>query len=226
LEGLAVKGASARFFQGFSRAGCETEEGVEVLLKVARFAGLGPKAKRIVLAVQTSDSSESAVKAAIPNQEGGDLVYVCVPRGVGPTRWTRKNPPNYVERSHVLLGRTVDSGRVWDIIATVRYLRDIYRTAVPLYVTGEGTGAVLAAYAALWEEDIAGVIAVDPPTSHMADEAPVFLNVLRVCDIPDVFGMLAPRSLVIKGSDDKGLERVRGIYEIAGAGSKLSWDSD
>src|SRR5262249_15404179 len=28
--------------------------------------------------------------------------------------WTRVSPPNYVERSHALLGRTVDQGRVLD----------------------------------------------------------------------------------------------------------------
>src|SRR5262249_349518 len=44
------------------------------------------------------------------------------PRGVAGTVWTRKSPPNYPERAHALLGRTVDEGRVLDIAATVRYL--------------------------------------------------------------------------------------------------------
>jgi len=66
---------------------------------------------------------------------------------------------------------------------------------IPVYVAGEGPGAVLAAYAALLEPEIAGVIAVKPPLSHMDADAPQFLNALRVCDIPEVFGMLAPRPL-------------------------------
>src|SRR5204863_3232403 len=49
-------------------------------------------------------------------------IVLCEPRGIGGTRWTRKNGHNYVERSHALLGRTVDTGRVWDIIATAEYL--------------------------------------------------------------------------------------------------------
>ena len=44
-------------------------------------------------------------------------VVLCEPWGIGGTKWTRKNGPNYVERSHVLLGRTVDAGRVWDVAA-------------------------------------------------------------------------------------------------------------
>ena len=51
-----------------------------------------------------------------------DAVVVLAPRGVGPTAWTRKNPPNYIERAHAPLGRTVDEGRVRDIMATVGWI--------------------------------------------------------------------------------------------------------
>jgi alpha/beta superfamily hydrolase len=139
---------------------------------------------------------------------------------VGQTRWTQKNPPNYVERSLALLGRTVDTGRVWDIIATARYLHAEHAD-IPLYVAGEGPGAVLAAYAALLEPDIAGVIAINPPSSHMDAKAPQFLNILRVCDIPDVFGMLAPRPLIVLGGKGDALTRVAQIYAAAGASTKL-----
>ena len=139
---------------------------------------------------------------------------------MGQTHWTQKNPPNYVERSHVLLGRTVDTGRVWDIIATARYLHAEHAD-IPLYVAGEGPGAVLAAYAALLEPDIAGVIAIDPPSSHMDAKAPQFLNVLRVCDIPDVFGMLAPRPLTLRGWAGDASAKVAQIYAAADAATKL-----
>src|SRR5262249_24679697 len=43
-----------------------------------------------------------------------------LPRGTGPLAWTRKSPPNYVERAHALLGETVDTGRVRDVLDTVR----------------------------------------------------------------------------------------------------------
>jgi hypothetical protein len=138
---------------------------------------------------------------------------------MGRTRWTRKDPPNYVERSHVLLGRTVDAGRVWDVIAAARYLCAL--NDVPVHVAGEGSAAVLAAYAALLEPDISGVIVKDPPMSHMDEEAPQFLNVLRVCDMPDVLGMLAPRELTVHGLSYERLEKVAKIYAAAGAAEKL-----
>jgi len=152
--------------------------------------------------------------------ERGDRVYLCALRGVGRTRWTLKNPPNYVERSHVLLGRTVDTGRVWDIIAAARYLHGKYNN-IPVYVLGEGAAGVLAAYAALWEPEIAGVILNKPPLSHMDVESPQFLNVLRVCDVPDVLGMLAPRALTIYGNRSDMLEKVAKIYSAAGASTSF-----
>jgi dienelactone hydrolase len=146
----------------------------------------------------------------------GDTVYVCLPRGVGPTRWTAKDPPNYVARSHALLGRTVDTGRVWDIAATARYLAAKHGSKTPVWVAGAGPAGVLAAYAALWEPEIAGVILRQPPVSHMESAAPPLLNVLRVCDIPDVLGMLAPRPLALDAAPVPAWRRAAAVYAAAG----------
>lgn len=195
----------------------KTEPGIEVRLE---HVTKQPSAKRLLLVVRGPDSKKPTSNRLQRMNVSGDTVYICTPRGVGPTRWTRKNPPNYVERSHVLLGRTVDTGRVWDVVATARYLHDKYDGQIPIHVAGEGAAGILAAYAALWESEIAGVIASNPPMSHMDDEAPQFLNVLRICDIPDVFGMLAPRPLTVY-SDSDALEKVTKIYSAAGAINKL-----
>ena len=177
------------------------------------------KPTRVLLFVKHPEQ-ERAAQTVDRVLESRDLMCVCIPRGVDETRWTQKNPPNYVERSHVLLGRTVDAGRVWDIIAMARFMHAEYAD-IPLYVAGEGPGAVLAAYAALLEPDIAGVIALNPPSSHMDAKAPQFLNVLRVCDIPDVFGMLAPRPLTLRGWSGDAPAKVARIYAAAGASDKL-----
>ena len=199
----------------------ESESGIEVRLQYITEPKLVKKVKRIVMVVQNPDSNEPTLNRLRRVNEPGDHVYVCSPRGIGPTRWTRKNPPNYVERSHVLLGRTVDTGRVWDIIAAARYLHDKYGSGIPVYVSGDGAAGVLAAYAALWEPEIVGVIVSNPPLSHMDDEAPQFLNVLRVCDIPDILGMLAPRALTVYGDDSDALGKVAKIYNAAGAAKNL-----
>jgi hypothetical protein len=55
----------------------------------------------------------------------------------------------------------------------------------------------------------------------MAPGAPRFLNVLRVCDIPDILGMIAPRPLTIYGGADEPLEKVAKVYAAAGDAAKL-----
>ncbi len=194
----------------------QSEFGIEVRLQRAapELAG-GPK--RVLMVVQTTSHEPRAM-----GEEPGDQVYVCSPRGVGPTRWTRTNPPNYVARAHVLVGRTADTGRVWDIIAAARYLHNKYGGGVPVYVSGDGAAGVLAAYAALWEPEIAGVIASNPPLTHMDNKAPQFLNVLRVCDVPDVLGMLAPRTLTIYDDPSDAIKKVAEIYAAAGASESLN----
>ena len=205
----------------------ETEPGIEIgLNRVAVFKPTAA-AKRIVLVV--ANAGTAAGDADAPEitawmhriHEVGDEFYLCSPRGVGRTRWTRKNPPNYVERAHALLGRTVDTGRVWDVAAAARYLYGSRGGKVPVYVAGEGPAGVLAAYAALWEPEIAGAILNSPPLTHMETDAPPLLNVLRVCDIPDVLGMLAPRPLVIYTDRAGQWEKVAAIYRAAGAQQKL-----
>jgi hypothetical protein len=198
-----------------------TEDNIAVHVRRTRESGPADQPRRLVLAVRYPDTADSLPELIASTCEPTDLVYDLAPRGVGLTRWTRKNPPNYVERSHVLLGRTVDTGRVWDVIATARYLGARHE-GIPVYVLGEGPAAVLAAYAALFESDIAGVIAVDPPKSHMDPNAPQFLNVLRVCDVPDALGLLAPRPLTIVGGDADALAKVKAIYSSANATSHLT----
>jgi hypothetical protein len=140
------------------------------------------------------------------------------PRGVRWT-WTKKSPPNYVERAHALLGRTVDQGRVWDIAAAVRFLDNTSKSKRPWRVIGRGQSGVLAAYAALLEPTIKEVVVIDPPTSHR--EGPIFLNILRVLDVPDALGLLAPMPLTLVNAKDPAFDRVAEIYKRAGAADKL-----
>jgi dienelactone hydrolase len=150
-----------------------------------------------------------------------DEIYACDPRGIGGTSWTHKNPPNYTERSHYLLGRTVDSGRIWDIVATARYLRSLHRETVPVFLAGEKDAAVLAIYAALLEPDIAGLMLRQPAHSHMHRAAPALLNVLRICDIPEALGMLAPRPVTLVGIELDWAQKTAEIYRAAGAADKF-----
>jgi dienelactone hydrolase len=197
----------------------ETEPGIRLpLVRVSQPTG-GSKAGRIVLLLEGQGGAE--VEGLSGVAAPGDAVYRLELRGVGPTRWTRKNPPNYVERSLVLLGDTVDAGRVRDAIAAARWLNATEGT--PVRLVGVGADGVIAALAAALEPEIAEVIAVGPPESLMEEGAPVLLNALRVCDVAEIFGLIAPRPLTIRGWSGKaGRHRVGAIYEAAGASERLA----
>jgi hypothetical protein len=121
----------------------------------------------------------------------------------------------------VLLGRTVDQGRVRDIIATWHWIRDHpQHKGWKFAIAGRGQAGILAAYAGLFEPSIKEVIIIDPPKSHM--QGPYFLNVLRVLDIPEALGLLAPNvKLTLVGAKDKAFDRTEQIYKLAGAEGKF-----
>jgi dienelactone hydrolase len=153
------------------------------------------------------------VPAALPDWAKGavgpSFGILFRPRG----GWTRKNPPNTIERAHALLGATVDSARVLEIADRIRTL------GVPCTVVGRGEAGILAAYAALLEPIVQRVSVIDPPASHR--EGPHFLSVLRVCDIPEALGCLAPRPLTITGGKKEAFDRTAELYRRAGAADKL-----
>lgn len=166
-----------------------------------------------------------------PFKPGGFLdgakgtIITLEPRGIGATRWTTKNPPNYVERSHYLLGRTVDSGRVWDIVSTIRYLKEKY-PGKRVFAAGEGPGAVLAIYGAALDDRIDGVMLGGTRMSLMSEGTPALLNALRVCDVPEAIGMIPPRQVQLLGASpnvvaDPLPHSVGEIFEAAGARENL-----
>jgi dienelactone hydrolase len=173
----------------------------------------------IVLNPDEDHQTEAASWAKRYPDDG--FVLAVYPRGGGPYRWTRKNPPNTVERSLPLLGQTVDTGRVWDV-ATMS------QTAIgrKLRVVGRGPAGVLGAYAAYFTVTRAGhnlideVIILDPPTSHR--DGPHFLNVERVLDLPTALGLLAPDvKLTLINAKDPAFDKTAAIYKLAGAADKF-----
>jgi hypothetical protein len=142
-------------------------------------------------------------------------------RGVDPyTKWTQKSPPNFVERSNLLLGRTTDQGRVWDIVACLRQVSGKKKRFGEVKLVARGQVGIVAAYAALFEPSIKEVVIIDPPKSHK--EGPHFLGVLRVLDIPEALGLLAPNvKLTLINARDPAFDRTEQIYKLAGAADKL-----
>ncbi len=88
-----------------------------------------------------------------------------------------------------------------------------------LKIVGVGESGILSAYAALFEPSIKEVVVIAPPKSHK--EGPYFLGVLKVLDIPEALGLLAPTPLTIIGGNDPAFDRTAEIYRLAGAADKL-----
>jgi dienelactone hydrolase len=135
--------------------------------------------------------------------------------------WTKKSPPNYVERAHLLLGHTLDERRLHPLLVTVRKLGK--GEGPPRWdgrIVAKGQAAVIAAYAAFLEPGIEELILIDPPKTHKA--GPHFLGVQRVLDVPDALGLLAPVRLTILGGAEAAFERTEEIYRLAGAAEKLT----
>ncbi|WP_406694909.1 prolyl oligopeptidase family serine peptidase [Singulisphaera sp. Ch08] len=192
-----------------------TEAGIEVTLWEQRGAK-HESGDATLIVLNPGEELEAVPDWARSIVKDGD-VLVLAPRGVGPSEWTHRSPPNYVERAHVLLGRTVDEGRVRDVAAALRWLRSEESPDKRRWtVAGSRQAGILAAYAALLEPSSAAqVVAVDPPASHR--DGPIFLGVLRVLDIPDALGLLAPMPLRLIGASDPAFERTINIYKLAGA---------
>lgn len=178
--------------------------------------------ERLWLVVLNADETEATLPEWLKaTSASGQSTVTLSPRGCGQSlAWTRKSPPNYVERAHALLGRTVDAGRVYDIQAVARWLHEAEGNELTIGVVGRGAAGILGAYAALFEPAIAEVVVLDPPVSHR--DGPILLNVLRVLDIPDALGLLAPRHLTLLNASDKSFDRTEQAYQAAGYESRLS----
>jgi dienelactone hydrolase len=197
----------------------ETEPGIEVAVLDLRPSGQKPPDRWTLVVLNEGESLAEVPDWARPIV-GDDAVVVLAPRGVGPTAWTRKNPPNYVERALELLGRTVDAGRLHDILATRGWIALEANQGVRVRLAGRGPAGILAAYAALLGSPVHEVVAVEPLASHR--DGPIFLNVLRVLDIPQALGLLAPATALslVRASEDQFRATIE-LYRAADVTSQL-----
>jgi dienelactone hydrolase len=146
------------------------------------------------------------------------FAYGVYPRGGPHLPWTTKNPPNTVERSLALVGQTVDSGRVRDVISVLMHRKE---ERIKYRIVGRGRAGVIGLYAALMPSDsVREVVILDPPTTHR--DGPHFLNVDRVLDLPTALGLLAPDvKLTLINAKDPAFDKTAAIYKLAGAADKF-----
>ena len=205
---------------GEGRQGITTEAGIVLALGPKTKFDFDKKGPFVQVVLNPDDDADAEFKRWSARFADVKALYTVFPRGGGPLRWTDKNPPNTVARSFALLGRTVDTDRVWDVFRPLM-ARDPRLPARTL--GGRGQAGIIAAYAAVFESSAVNeVIILDPPTSHR--DGPHFLGIMRILDIPEALGLLAPNvklTLVGKNAKDKAFDRTAAIYEAAGAKDKF-----
>ncbi len=140
------------------------------------------------------------------------------PRGVGLTAWnpTEKQKP-HVQRRFMLLGQTLEGMRVWDIRRGAEMLKGLELLKdVPLEVEAEGSTAVNAIYAALFDKNVTRLKLQSPPATHR--DGSDYLNVLRFLDVPQAAAMAAEKcELRISKADPKQWEFPRAVA------ARLKW---
>ena len=189
-----------------------TESGISIRWR--SFHGTDRKSEYGWMVVLEEDAALAAKPDWLTNIAGDDPVLMVSPRGSGPTRWADP-APFYVRRSLPLLGRTLDGDRVLDVLSAVAAASKKNPTGITTWrLVGRGQAAVIAAYAVLLDSRVSAVTVVEPAISHR--EGPIFLNVLRVVDVPEAFALLAPRSLSVFTSHPAAFESLQATYRMAG----------
>jgi cephalosporin-C deacetylase-like acetyl esterase len=200
------------------RYAIETEPGI--LIGMVRHVpeSMGPKQNALLVIASEGDTEAEALWAftrAYPFEGYAASRHLVFPRGLGSANWDAKLMKRF-RRSAMLLGRTLDEMRLYDVLCAVdQVASDPSFNGRELTVAGRGVSGLLGAYAALLDPRITRVILHSPPLTHK--EGPVFLNILRYTDIPQALAMLAPRELVFLTHDIEHFRYTRDVYSLYGA---------
>ncbi len=123
------------------------------------------------------------------------MAYLC-PCGIGPNAWPNgERKQTQIRRRFALIGQSRDAMRTWDARQGVRAMRQAGLGKVPIWLQAEGEMAGNALYASLFvEKPVARLDLHGLPASH--HDGPIFLNVLRILDVPQALAMAAERAKV------------------------------
>ena len=130
------------------------------------------------------------------------MAYVC-PRGAGPTSFAERSEKKrtHLLRRFQLLGETIESGQVWDIMQSTAALRSIPGFAkAPLSLQSQKEMATNALYASLFIPEVKQLDLHQLPASQR--QGPTYLNVLRYMDVPQAVALAAERSTVAIHSEN------------------------
>ena len=217
---VAVRRQGAHGSRQYGTLEVETEPGLRLRVQLGlprqRAAG-----EALLLGVMKPESrlsfcAQGSGMGVLPEAIG----YACVEvRGTGCTalgpglEWS-------LRRSYPLLGQSLYERRTLDLLAAVAGLRRAGLALGPIYLYGSGPEAAVALYAALLDEDIAGVVVEAPAETHWAC-GPEFPAVLRVGDLPQNAALLCPRPLWFVGALPAAYQYTAAVYAAQAPADRL-----
>lgn len=190
----------------------ESEPGIWLRLRIV---GSPKQARQVVLHVV--DDKEETYASRRPDAVPADEAWVFVaPRGWDVRhRVTDAKKANHVPRRFVLLGSTIDEGRVWDVRRALAVLRKEGFTGESVALAGRGIGAGISLYAGVFEPGVSELFLEDLPASHR--EGPIFMNVLRVLDLPQGVALAFPRPVHLRGVQESDWAWTKSVSSLFGA---------
>ena len=207
---------------GHGRFAIETEPGIQVGMISYIPESAGPKQAAVLYIASEGETEVTGLwnfMKAYPFKGYAASRHMVYPRGIGSGVWNSTIKQS-VERSAMLLGRTLDDMRLYDVLCAVDYLASHPSfDNTQLTVVGKGIQGLLGAYAAILDPRITRVILYSPPLTHKT--GPVFLNILRYTDVPQALAMLAPRELVFLTHEIERFQYARDIYKLYDAENKF-----
>ncbi len=102
------------------------------------------------------------------------------------------DPLHHMKRQAMVAGTSLDAMAVYEVLRCIEFLRS--RPEVDperITVLGKGEVGINGLYASLLDGEVERVILESPTASHR--ESPIYLNVLRYTDIPEVIGLLGDK---------------------------------
>ena len=166
-------------------------------------------------AIQSSD------RPSLAKDFQANTAYAWIaPRGIGPTTWgSNAKRQTQIRRRFMLLGETLDSMRVFDIIRgaqSVSKLPSLGRTEI--IIKAQGTMGVNALYASLFLKSIEGLELTALSANHR--NGPDYLNVSRIWHLSQALAAsLEDRSIILPDASKSLIHYAQTVHK------KLNWNS-
>lgn len=179
--------------------------------------------KPMLLVLRSPDENRWASEGFVSGLRSQWNIAYLECRGIGETGWS-PDLQWHVRRAAAWTGRTIASMRVYDALRCVQVLQGLAGVDPDrIVVAAQDDMCAVAAYAAFLDESIQGVLLKNPPATQNAPGRPdgrgpalEMLNCLRITDLPQVTGLLCPRSVTVLGTVPETYAWARRLYKTLG----------